>query len=651
MRDFKMVLEVDKVCRLCLELSTNSIFYPKNANGHSAPLSADLISKIFECTSLKVALGDGLPESICGSCLRLIDKFFLFRKMCWEVDNKLKQYLFSNKEQEHFSSCPTPVRLDDDQVDLPLEVRDRWCDTPDIKGERISSDEDEMNGNDYDNDESDEDYLPSPSKTAKSSKEKYNCDTCDESFKKLSDLKKHSENVHSKAKKSKPVMTCNYCNKPFKQLKRFKDHVKAHENLELDDEDTCGEKSQKSFNDSDSDSQTRNANEKNEAEDENNQSSKAKSTKGKKKKFRKVYDCEYCDQVFHSHAKYTQHELTHTGEKKYNCSDCSRSFTHKHSLIGHIKEQHTGEVNFTCDVCGRGFVHQSTFNIHKKTHSTEKPLKCPDCGKCFTQMKNLRVHRQIHSASRSHTCQVCGKSFNFLKTLKVHLVLHSGEKPYVCTYCGKGFAQSAPLKTHTRIHTGEKPYECTICPSSFSTNNALKSHILKHSGEAPYSCEVCNKGFGRKKDMVAHQEEAHKVYIGLPNQSNNIVSMTTQNSMPDSILIQQQSCLTVPHSLTTMIIVPDGTVPDHTISHVVSPIPHDSPPPLAPISLSHLSQISAPVHHLSQLAHHTPSQLQPMTHSVSPLHSPPTNCLPHQPPHYTPPPHGTDLPGTDCSGG
>lgn len=47
---------------------------------------------------LQVSTGDGLPETICEPCARLLDKFFLFRKMCWEVDGKLKLYLISDND-------------------------------------------------------------------------------------------------------------------------------------------------------------------------------------------------------------------------------------------------------------------------------------------------------------------------------------------------------------------------------------------------------------------------------------------------------------------------------------------------------------------------------------------------------------------------
>ncbi|XP_034245276.1 zinc finger protein 2 homolog [Thrips palmi] len=642
-----------RACRLCLDLSPDSELFEGNSTGHSTALDENLKFKIYACTSLKVSTGDGLPESVCESCMRLLDKFFLFRKMCWEVDGKLKLYLFPDKDgggEPSTVSIPEPVRLDEDQLEAPIKVKDSWIVvSPQIKDELGTTDDEiEEVVENYDVVENDDDDEVLENEVVENgvvedsqesavehaplrSKSQFHCEKCNESFKSPQYLKIHMEDNHPDL--SKPTYHCKICTKPYRQLKRLQNHLKIHEalgDIKLDDEN------KKTSNDSDSDSQNQRLHE---GDNDNSQSEAGESAGGKKKKYRKVYDCEYCDQIFHSYTKYTLHELTHTGEKKYNCSDCSRSFTHKHSLIGHIREQHTGEVNFTCDVCGRGFVHRSTFNIHKKTHSTEKTLKCPDCDKCFTQMKNLRVHRQIHTASRSHTCQVCGKSFNFLKTLKVHLVLHSGEKPFVCTYCGKAFAQSAPLKTHTRIHTGERPYECKLCPSSYSTSNALKAHVLKHSGEAPYSCNVCNKGFNRKKDMIAHQEENHEVHVAMSDDMNpdpnNVASIpqNSQNTVHNSSMGLQQNCLQLQQP-PPLVPIPMMVGPNLTTDTMTS---HQSPPSLMPHSISSLNH--------SQMILHTSQQLHTMTHHPGPHLATPANCmpLPHSSTHYNTPP--------DCSGG
>ncbi|XP_034254377.1 zinc finger protein 2-like [Thrips palmi] len=234
------------------------------------------------------------------------------------------------------------------------------------------------------------------------------------------------------------------------------------------------------------------------------------------------YVCEFCGRKFSRSNHLAQHELTHTKEKPFHCSDCGKSFWYKASLIGHIKQTHTGDCNYTCELCGKGFFKKTELTRHKPTHSNETPHKCPQCGMGFKITKTLKRHiRNVHNAQRSHVCHTCGKSFIQLQTLKVHMVLHSGVKPYKCSYCGRGFAQSAPLKTHMRIHTGEKPYSCHVCQEAFSTRTALTSHAFKHKNVLPYPCTRCEASFRFKKDLVCHEQGHDDVEVRL-NQCPNI---------------------------------------------------------------------------------------------------------------------------------
>ncbi|KAJ8798175.1 hypothetical protein J1605_016808 [Eschrichtius robustus] len=156
---------------------------------------------------------------------------------------------------------------------------------------------------------------------------------------------------------------------------------------------------------------------------------------------------------------------------------------------------HTGEKRYECSNCGKAFVFQSSLKKHVRSHTGEKPYECNHCGKSFSQSSHLNVHKRTHTGEKPYDCKECGKAFTVPSSLQKHMRTHTGEKPYECSDCGKAFIDQSSLKKHTRSHTGEKPYECSQCGKSFSTGSYLIVHKRTHTGEKTYECKECGKAF------------------------------------------------------------------------------------------------------------------------------------------------------------
>ena len=61
-----------------------------------------------------------------------------------------------------------------------------------------------------------------------------------------------------------------------------------------------------------------------------------------------------------------------------------------------------------CDLCQKSF---PQLEIHKRSHTGEKPFKCDLCEKAFRKLAHLICHKLSHSGKSSFKCDLCEKAF------------------------------------------------------------------------------------------------------------------------------------------------------------------------------------------------------------------------------------------------
>ena len=176
----------------------------------------------------------------------------------------------------------------------------------------------------------------------------------------------------------------------------------------------------------------------------------------KKKKVKLSVDtaeCKYCDKVYH------------TGRK----------------LTEHINQEHPGE--------------QTIF-------------ACPFSTQLFNQYSEYLQHLGEHK-DRVIRCRLCNKEFKTITRLRVHTKTHVNQ----CLFCSKNFLTPQALqdlvKENHEADPGAVERQCSLCKFSSDSISELAEH--NQSVHRPYSCNIWFLCFSAEYKLEDHRLAEHEI--------------------------------------------------------------------------------------------------------------------------------------------
>nr|CAH7733939.1 unnamed protein product [Callosobruchus chinensis] len=360
------IKDFTKICRLCLACGNLQPFVKLKV--------LDTFSKI---TSIQVTNEDQLPENVCRTCVRQLDRISKFIQTCSNNDKLLRDIIQRSAEKECF--------------------KDSQSTDNDIKSE--SSDDDK------------------------------NADTKDNQI--FRDIKKEDEEAvqileTGNLNKDRPL-SCNVCSQIFTARVGLLNHYR--ENLNCKPEGFTDDQNIVKYERDKTESDCNN-------EDDAEYDGKEPHSKGKKmflcnfcgKNYTrkngldrhilshtgvKPFECKECGKRYITKDTLKTHILTHTGIKPFKCQLCGKNFIQSSHLSYHMK-RHQGERPFVCTYCGKCFVSNYHLERHKLMHTGVKPYQCKQCGKQDISQESNDGFSDKHPDYESNDLEVsANKSFEF----------------------------------------------------------------------------------------------------------------------------------------------------------------------------------------------------------------------------------------------
>lgn len=106
-----------------------------------------------------------------------------------------------------------------------------------------------------------------------------------------------------------------------------------------------------------------------------------------------LYQCDLCGKISVSLEDHRAHDAEHQGEPRIKCKKCDYKFPSKGEARMHMNTVHSNDDKlFACETCPKSFRNRYQLVLHNRSHTGEKPFVCTICSRAFSMSSNLQKH-------------------------------------------------------------------------------------------------------------------------------------------------------------------------------------------------------------------------------------------------------------------
>ncbi|XP_013930822.1 PREDICTED: zinc finger protein 398-like [Thamnophis sirtalis] len=231
------------------------------------------------------------------------------------------------------------------------------------------------------------------------------------------------------------------------------------------------------------------------------------------------------------------HDATDDPEQKayakgclVQCGKCTKNSTHQETLPDH---QYSRKRKFQCTECNRSFAFEGQLSQHLLIHVPGTQFHCTECNLCFSSQKALTVHERVHAVDWPLHCSACNRTFLDTAAFDQHQLSHAPGQVCRCVECSVYFTDPAALAEHKRMHSEDWPFRCAQCDRTFVHEGLLLEHLQNHSRTRSRRCHICGSWLSYKgllKHTGAQLYHCKKCNTSCQVQGSDSVTMSVKNA-------------------------------------------------------------------------------------------------------------------------